>query len=270
MKENIKENWIFNEFPQNCGDSLKVIRKLPIKSGTNYLYECEFQKYPCKVKAQKGHILLGNVNNPLYPTILNIACIGIGKYNFKDYSFIYKRYNDLLRRCYYEKSDRYYCYGAKGVVICDEWKNFQNFAAWYEENSYCEFLSVDKDILANINHLETKIYSPETCLLIPEELNCWFIGDCVKAGIQYRNSNKKFYSEIGSKGTRTWLPPTFSFNESKLNYSFKKKSLLKNLLENEYNYIPNDIKEIILKYDFSWKWVWENMTEEEIINKFYK
>ena len=34
--------------------------------------------------------------------------------------------------------------------------------------------------------------------------------------------------------------------------------------------ISEEIKKILLQYDFSWSWIWENMTEEEIINRYYK
>jgi hypothetical protein len=46
-------------WPQNCGDNLKIIRKI-----NNGNWECEFIKYPCKVLAQKNNIKLGIVSNP--------------------------------------------------------------------------------------------------------------------------------------------------------------------------------------------------------------
>lgn len=33
----------------------------------------------------------------------------------------------MLQRCYSEKSAQYKNYGARGIVVCDRWKNFQNF-----------------------------------------------------------------------------------------------------------------------------------------------
>lgn len=56
-------------FKQNCGDFLKVIKKSTIHlAGINdYPFECEFQNYPCKIIARKGHILSGCVDNPLLP-----------------------------------------------------------------------------------------------------------------------------------------------------------------------------------------------------------
>lgn len=49
-------------FQQNCGDSIKVLKKIEGRKG---LYECEFQKYPFKVLKTKKEILEGRCLNPL-------------------------------------------------------------------------------------------------------------------------------------------------------------------------------------------------------------
>lgn len=60
----VEEGFIRQEFLQHCGDILKVLKKSDKKQGTNTLYECEFQKYPCKVFVVKKSILKGQVLNP--------------------------------------------------------------------------------------------------------------------------------------------------------------------------------------------------------------
>lgn len=40
----------------------------------------------------------------------------------------YHTWKAMKSRCYYVKNDHYYVYGAKGIIVCDEWKNsFNNF-----------------------------------------------------------------------------------------------------------------------------------------------
>lgn len=57
-------------WPQYCGDTLKILRKTEereIRSNGelgNILFECEFQKYPYKIKALKNHIINGYIINP--------------------------------------------------------------------------------------------------------------------------------------------------------------------------------------------------------------
>lgn len=53
-------------------------------------------------------------------------------------------------------------------VVDDRWHDFQDFADWYESHNYSELgFALDKDILVPNN----KIYSPETCCFLPQEIN---------------------------------------------------------------------------------------------------
>jgi hypothetical protein len=37
-------------------------------------------------------------------------------------------WENMKRRCYEKENDRYYCYGARGIKVCDRWKkSFNNF-----------------------------------------------------------------------------------------------------------------------------------------------
>lgn len=54
--------------------------------------------------------------------------------------------------------------------ICDEWKDYANFKEWFLKNVYAtkQFrLEVDKDLFSK----GKKLYSPETCCLLPKSLN---------------------------------------------------------------------------------------------------
>ena len=59
IKEFIDKIW-----PQNCGDSLKILEKSDIKKNSTYLWKCEFIKYPYKILALKQCILKGSIINP--------------------------------------------------------------------------------------------------------------------------------------------------------------------------------------------------------------
>ena len=51
-------------WPQNCGDSLKIIEKSNIKKNSTYLWKCEFVKYPYQILALKQCITKGSIINP--------------------------------------------------------------------------------------------------------------------------------------------------------------------------------------------------------------
>ena len=57
----------------------------------------------------------------------------------------------------------------KDCVVCEEWHNFQNFARWCTAQKGYGLLgyNLDKDLLVKGN----KVYSPEACSLIPQEIN---------------------------------------------------------------------------------------------------
>lgn len=70
---------------------------------------------------------------------------------------LYRVWNGMKQRCYNANDDFYYCYGAKGITVCEEWKNsFQNFYDWAISHGYDEKLSIDR-IDSNGN------YCPENC-----------------------------------------------------------------------------------------------------------
>ena len=253
-----EESFMSKIYPQKCGDILRIIEKTNMKTdnSSNYLYRCQFQNYPCEVLARKIHILNGYIFNPMKPSYANVGFQGIGKYSFSLNKKISSIWKNILDRCYRSNSKRYLSYGAKGITVCEEWLNFQNFAAWYEENSEWNVnnynLQLDKDILANINHLENKIYSPETCLLVPAEINGFLAGDNLKSGLK-QNKDNTYYVCIANKGIIYRYGSYFIFKEAKEAYAQKKYEFwLEEISKFE---IPIQLKEILLKYDFSWNWL---------------
>lgn len=117
----------------------------------------------------------GGVKCPYERSVYGVGYFGNGEYkaweNGKN-TRIYNTWYDMLKRCYdkeYHKKQPTY----KNCTVCDEWLNFQNFARWYEENYYeieGEVMCLDKDILFKGN----KIYSPETCVIVPQAINKLF------------------------------------------------------------------------------------------------
>lgn len=95
--------------------------------------------------------------------IYNVGYIGEGKY--KSASKHYASWFHMLERCYckkYHKKQPTYV----NIEICEEWKNFQNYGVWFDKN-YIQGWHLDKDLLVPNN----KIYSPNTCCFLPQEIN---------------------------------------------------------------------------------------------------
>ena len=56
-----------------------------------------------------------------------------------------------------------------GCTVCPEWKSAEAFRRWHIEH-YVEGYHLDKDILSGGN----KIYSPSTCMYVPQQINKLF------------------------------------------------------------------------------------------------
>lgn len=58
---------------------------------------------------------------------------------------IYTIWNGIKCRCYTKSSTSYKTYGAKGITICDEWKDdFMAFYNWALSNGYSDDLTIDR------------------------------------------------------------------------------------------------------------------------------
>lgn len=72
-------------------------------------------------------------------------------------SRIYTIWNGIKCRCYTKSSGEYSRYGAKGITMCDEWRNdFMAFYNWAIAHGYNESLTIDR-IDCNGN------YEPSNC-----------------------------------------------------------------------------------------------------------
>ncbi|PAF15733.1 hypothetical protein [Terribacillus saccharophilus] len=59
-------------------------------------------------------------------------------------SKLYQRWADMLQRCNNENSNNYKYYGAKGICVCNDWRDFSAFKDWADRNGYQEGLSIDR------------------------------------------------------------------------------------------------------------------------------
>lgn len=76
-----------------------------------------------------------------------------GKSNLR----IHKIWSNIKQRCFNKNNLRYQYYGARGITICDEWKeDFMSFYNWAMTNGYKDNLSIDRiDVNGN--------YEPSNC-----------------------------------------------------------------------------------------------------------
>ena len=152
----------------------------------------------CFVKCRLSNLKDGRVFNPLTPVVCDRGYMGVGGFNSKN-NKAYAIWSGMFTRAYnpnFEKIQPTY----KDVEVCEEWWDFQNFAKWchnqkgfmfkdYKGNNY----HLDKDILVKGN----KVYSPETCCFVPQEINSLFalrgnMRGNYSLGVRYSVKSKKY------------------------------------------------------------------------------
>ena len=133
-------------------------------------------KYGYENRVYMSTIPKGAVKNPYTPGKFGYF-VGDGPYGRKRDKKAYFVWADMHQRVYYAKNDihymtsdiRSYVYAS----VDERWHNFQVFAEWYYE--YLKRLNpnydyfIDKDILQFSKRY--KVYSPETCCLVPSDIN---------------------------------------------------------------------------------------------------
>lgn len=83
----------------------------------------------------------------------------------RDYPDLYNVYRGMIRRCYDPSDKSYRNYGARGIGVCDEWRqSIQSFVKWCLDNGYSRELEIDR---AN-NELG---YSPDNCRFVTRQEN---------------------------------------------------------------------------------------------------
>ena len=97
--------------------------------------------------------------------------MGIGVNDIKDvnrHEKAWVAWRGMFKRCYSEIThNRNPTY--VGCSVCKEWHLYSNFRKWYYDNFRPGLeLELDKDILVKGN----KVYSPDTCCLVPHRINC--------------------------------------------------------------------------------------------------
>lgn len=76
----------------------------------------------------------------------------------------YKRWNDMIRRCYDPREPAFRFYGAQGTTVCEQWRHSpEQFIAWCEENCPVSDENLTLDRIDG-----SKGYSPENCRFISQ------------------------------------------------------------------------------------------------------
>ncbi|HEY5561953.1 MAG TPA: hypothetical protein VIK72_09420 [Clostridiaceae bacterium] len=207
------------------------------------------------IKCSYGQFKSGELRSPYDKTTCNVGYFGEGEYKVRVGDEMTKQYyawGAMMHRCYYDKylqNKTTY----KDVTVCKEWHNFQNFAKWHDENYYTineDVMHLDKDILIRGN----KIYSPETCVFVSQNINSLFLkSDKARGeypiGVGYRKDMDNYSARCGTndggrKDLGYYNTPEKAFSV----YKVFKEQTIKNVADKYKEYIPPKLYDAMYKY----------------------
>lgn len=140
----------------------------------------------------------------------------------------YRAWHHMLTRCYDEKtqaiSPTYI-----GCSITEDWHDFQDFADWFYSHPYSGLgYQLDKDLLVTGN----KVYSPETCCFVPQEINLLLNNNAINRGkhpqgVSWHKATEKYLANIAVKGKTVYLGVFNCAQEAHQAYSLAKEQYVK-------------------------------------------
>lgn len=147
----------------------------------------------------------------------------------------YSVWKDMIKRCCNEKYKKEHP-TYQDIICCEEWLLYNNFYEWLHSQENFEkwlngrYWALDKDILIKGN----KIYSPETCCLVPQNINNMFTKRNSKRGtlpigVSFERNKYRAYSS--DKHLGDYNTPEEAFFAYK---NFKEKHI-KQVAQEEYD-----------------------------------
>ena len=206
-----------------------------------------------QVKSNYETFKKGVIKNPYDRSVYKIGYISEGSFSVAingKHTLYYEIWKGLLRRCYslefHKKQPAY-----KGCTVCKEWHNFQVFAKWMSENYYeiqDHEMQLDKDILVKGN----KVYSPETCCFVPQNINKLFTKtDKARGefpiGVTFKE-NKYISNCCNGKKKSIYLGAFSTFEEAFKAYKIGKEKVIKEIAEKYKSQIPEKLYNALMNY----------------------
>ena len=219
---------------------------------------CELEflnvKFPYKINIEIRSFKNKTVRYPYHPSKYGVGYIGIGKFIGGSYSkenIIYDYWDGILRRCYSERIKK--LRNSYSDCLVDEyWHNLQNFGEWFEKNynpKYMKSWCLDKDILVKGN----RIYSPETCCFVPNEINVIFTNGYIRRGeypkgVSYKPKINKYIAQYQKDGVVTHIGTLKTVDEAFQAYKEVKEKYIKEKADKWKDQIDPRVYEAMYNY----------------------
>lgn len=213
----------------------------------------EFQDEYKVVKSFTGsHLRKGNFRNPYHKVLYGFGYTGVGRFKRLDSSgnmtLEYIAWSEMIRRCYSDiYKSKYPTY--KDCTVCEQWENFQVFSSWYvKQKQYGKGFQLDKDILS----VGDKVYSPDTCCLVPVGINNLLAKNKKHRGLLPIGVSKvgtRFRSSFCGNKNSTFLGTFDTPEEAFYAYKHAKEEYIKEVANKYKNQIDPRAYDALMRYE---------------------
>ena len=218
--------------------------------------EIQFLKTGYETTVQLVQVKSGNVKDRYLPSVYGVGIIG-AKHPVTINNVLTKEYVlwvHMLQRCYsdsFKKKRPTY----EGCKCSENFKSYEYFYEWCHKQigSDNEGWHLDKDLLIKGN----KIYSENTCIFLPQEINSLLIKSTATRGkhligVYWSNTNKAFVAQVRkNKGKQEWLGCFNTEIEAFNAYKQAKECFIKEQAEKWKDKIDERAYEALMNYEVS-------------------
>ena len=157
----------------------------------------------------------------------------------------FRAWHGMLGRCYGKGYlSRHPSY--EQCEVCGEWMKYSVFEEWWNQHRI-EGWHLDKDILVKGN----KVYAPDTCCFVPQEINKLFCKAGTLRGVYpigVRFHKEKFEAQLSIAGKTKYLGCFTNIEEAFQSYKKAKESWIKELADKYKDQLETRVYEALYNY----------------------
>lgn len=206
-------------------------------------------------RVEAANLRRGHVKNPYHRSVVGVGFYGHGPHRAKIDGKVQKVYNTwkaMFVRCYYEKElIRHPTYA--DCSVHRDWHNFQDFAEWYYEqpNHDKRGFDLDKDLMV----LGNKVYGPEFCSFVPNQINKILSDSGRTRGIYPQgvslNKDGKYYANLQINNKQKYLGRYKTPEEAHLVYRNAKEKYVREQAEKYKSVLNTQVYYNLMNYSLS-------------------
>ncbi len=231
-----------------------------LKYNNNRNVVIQFSKTGYETSVELGNIKKGDVKDPYSPSVFGVGITGtkylitISGVKTREYAL----WKNMLQRCYSDAyRNKHPTY--EDCEVSDNFKSYEYFYEWCHKQVGFDNKDwhLDKDLLTKGNIKGNKVYSEDSCVFIPSEINTLLIKRAASRGehligVSWSNTNKAFVARVNkSKGGSEYLGLFKTEIEAYNAYKEAKESFIKEQAEKWKGQIDKRAYEALINYEVS-------------------